>query len=334
MLTIGALCAGIGGLELGLEWAGLGPTVFQVEIDPFCRRMLKKNFPHAKIFEDIKKCGAHNLPRVGLLCFGFPCQDVSSAGEKAGLTGARSGLFYECARIASELRPEWIVVENVASGAHLWVDTCCAELERLGYACLPIPIAARDVGALHRRSRVFIVAHSNGGFKHAEPGFAEVASASEASGTSPGAADALGKGQRGQVSRAGFDREGRRQVDAASRAGTAADPDNLGRKASADGISGEQSRGQPVAQSDDRRSAGFPGWGPEPDLVRVVHGVSAELDSTGSGARRPAAIRAANDLAAARESALGNSVVPQCAEVIGWVIRELIAEMENEKCLP
>ncbi len=255
-MRIGSLCTGVGGLELGLEWAGLGETVFQVEIDPFCRRILGKHWPNAKQFEDLREVGKHNLPNVDLICFGFPCQDVSSAGAKTGLSGARSGLFYQCARIVAELAPEWVVVENVASGAKLWVDSVLAELGRLGYACLPLPLSASHVGALHQRARVFVVAHTDRGLEHAEPGFSEVASAS-----------------------------------ATIRAA---------------------------------RVDGFPGWGPEPELVRMADGLPKGLDIARGGAHRLAAIRTANDLAADRERALSNAVVPQCAEVIGWVIRTLI----------
>ena len=149
MLTIGSLFSGIGGLELGLEWAGLGPVVWQVEKDPFCRLVLAKHYPEAKRFDDVCTVGANELARVALICGGFPCQDVSSAGLGAGLTGERSGLWREFARIVAELRPGWVVVENVTSGAGRWLDTVVGELERLGYACLPLPIAASDVGAPH-----------------------------------------------------------------------------------------------------------------------------------------------------------------------------------------
>jgi DNA (cytosine-5)-methyltransferase 1 len=102
------------------------------------------------------------LAAVDLICGGFPCQDVSSAGKRAGLTGARSGLWYEYRRLVSELSPSWVVVENVASGAKLWVDFVRADLAELGYDSLPIPLSAQDVGAPHRRERIFIVAHTNG----------------------------------------------------------------------------------------------------------------------------------------------------------------------------
>lgn len=157
MLTIGSLFSGIGGLELGLERAGIGRVVWQVERDEFCRRVLAKHWPDVdRSVTDV--CAPATLPRVDVICGGFPCQDVSSAGARKGLAGERSGLWREFARWVGALRPEWVVVENVASGAKLWVDAVVRELEQLGYACLPIPLSAFDVGAPHRRARVFIVA--------------------------------------------------------------------------------------------------------------------------------------------------------------------------------
>lgn len=267
MMRIGSLCSGLGLFELGLEWSGLGKTIWQVEIDAFCRRILNKNWPQSKVFDDVRLVGAaprlHVLEPADVICFGFPCQDISSAGVQAGLAGARSGLFYECARVVEEIGPEWVVVENVASGAKLWVDAVCRELEQRGYAPLPIPIEARDVGALHLRARVFIVAHSNRRRECAQSRFPEVARASTTDGT-------------------------REEVSA----------------------------------------QGFPGWrDAEPDVVRVVHGRAKELDATElDHALGPAALSALGDLDGARRVALGNAVVPQCSEVIGHVILQLIEE--------
>ena len=146
-MRIGSLFAGIGGLELGLEWAGLGKTIWQVENEPFARAVLAHHWPLAERFDDVRAVGKANLAPVGLICGGFPCQDVSTAGKGAGLAGERSGLWREFARVVGELRPAWVVVENVAGGARRWLDAVVLELERLGYACLPIPLSARDVGA-------------------------------------------------------------------------------------------------------------------------------------------------------------------------------------------
>lgn len=177
---IGSLFSGIGGLELGLEWAGLGPVSFQVEIDPFCRRVLAKHWPDATRHEDVKTVGANNLPRVDLICGGFPCQDVSSAGAGAGLKhGTRSGLWYEYLRIVSELRPARVVVENVASGAKRWLCEVRGNLHAIGYRTRAFALSAADVGAPHLRKRIFVVASDAYPYSElAQPEHAEVASAS------------------------------------------------------------------------------------------------------------------------------------------------------------
>jgi DNA (cytosine-5)-methyltransferase 1 len=161
-IRIGSLCSGIGGLEMGLERALSGETLWQVEIEVGCRAVLAAHWPNAERFDDVCTVGAQNLRPVDLICFGSPCQDLSSAGKRTGLNGPKSRLFYECARVVGELGPEWVVIENVASGATRWVDAVRSEMGRLGYATLPVPIAASDLGAPHRRSRVFIVANLNG----------------------------------------------------------------------------------------------------------------------------------------------------------------------------
>jgi DNA (cytosine-5)-methyltransferase 1 len=158
VLTIGSLFSGIGGLELGLEMAGLGETLWQVERDPYCRSVLAKHWPSAERFDDVCKVGATELVPVDLICGGFPCQDVSSAGKKVGLGGSRSGLWSEFRRVVTELKPSFVVVENVASGAARWLDTVRDELGGASYVSLPVPISGSDVGAPHERARVFVVA--------------------------------------------------------------------------------------------------------------------------------------------------------------------------------
>jgi len=159
-LTIGSLFSGIGGLELGLEWAGLGPVLWQVEMDPFCRRVLEKHWPGVERYADVRSIRASQLRPVDLICGGFPCQDVSASGKGAGLSGAQSGLWYEFWRIAKEARPRFLVIENVRSGASRWLCQVRTHLHQLGYQTEALGIAARDVGAPQRRARVFVVAHS------------------------------------------------------------------------------------------------------------------------------------------------------------------------------
>lgn len=168
-MRIGSLFSGIGGLELGLELSGLGETVWQVESDAYCRAVLERHWPNAERFGDVRTVGAHCLPEADLICGGFPCQDVSRAGLRAGLSGARSGLWTEFSRIVREIGPQWVVVENVASGAGLWVDAVTADLAQLGFGILQVPLDAADCGAPHRRSRVFLVGVRPSD-NHGEPG--------------------------------------------------------------------------------------------------------------------------------------------------------------------
>lgn len=158
-MRIGSLFAGIGGLELGLERAGLGPVVWQVEINEFCRSVLAKHWPEVTRFEDVTR--PREYPHVDLICGGFPCQDVSSAGKRRGLGGERSGLWYHFARIVRQVRPAWVIVENVASGKKAWLPTVRRDLHMLGYDSTAVALSAFDVGAPHNRSRIFVIGYAD-----------------------------------------------------------------------------------------------------------------------------------------------------------------------------
>lgn len=161
-LTIGSLFSGIiGGLELGLERAGLGPVLFQVESDPYCLMVLEKHWPTVPRFADVRSVGSE-LPRPDILCGGFPCQGNSSAGKGLGLKDPRSALWYEFRRIAEALSPAVVVVENVASGARRWLPHVRRDLHVLGYRTRAFQLSAEEVGAPHERARIFVVAHADG----------------------------------------------------------------------------------------------------------------------------------------------------------------------------
>lgn len=165
MLSIGSLFSGIGGLELGLEWAGLGPVIYHVEIDPLCQRILQKHWPEAEIFSDITK--QENYPVVDLLCGGFPCQDISSCNVngRLGLEGGKSGLWREYKKVIERSRPKFVVVENVSNGKEMWLPTVRRDLFMLGYNTAAYAISARDVGALHIRKRIFVVGNTDTCYK-------------------------------------------------------------------------------------------------------------------------------------------------------------------------
>ncbi len=166
---MGSLFSGVGGLDWGLESAFaeagiLARVAWQVEREEFPRRVLAKHWPHAdRSVTDVCNAGLATLAPVDLICGGFPCQDLSYAGKGAGLAGARSGLWSEYVRIVRELRPRVVVVENVAALLARGIGTVLGDLAEAGYDASWRCIRASDVGAPHRRERLFIVAYGHRG---------------------------------------------------------------------------------------------------------------------------------------------------------------------------
>ena len=160
-LSVGSLFAGIGGLELGLERCGMGVR-WQVEIDPWCRQVLAKHWPDVERHDDIKTWPKPDTERVDVICGGFPCQDISTAGKGAGLAGARSGLFYEAMRVVRDLEPRYILLENVSALLVRGMDSVLGELAQVGMDAVWHCVTAASVGAPHRRDRVFIIGYRPG----------------------------------------------------------------------------------------------------------------------------------------------------------------------------
>jgi DNA (cytosine-5)-methyltransferase 1 len=281
------LFSGIGGFSLGLERAGGFKTVAFCEIEPFCRRVLAKHWPEVPCYEDVRELTSARLAADGIavdvICGGFPCQDISVAGKGAGLEGERSGLWAEIARLSSELRPRYVIVENVAALLSRGLDKVLGDLAALGYDAEWHCIPASAVGAPHRRDRFWLVANPCSGRRCGSSG-GEV--------QQPGRAEAIGASQ--DISYADSQRESQPQ-------GCVKD---IGRWA---GDSGED-----VADAEyGGREGGNAAWGraeavvpcgwwaTEPDVGRVAHGVPKRVD---------------------RLRALGNAVVPQIPEMIGRAI--------------
>jgi len=164
MLTVLDLFSGIGGFSLGLERTGGFRTVAFCEIDPFCRLVLAQHWPGVPIHDDARTLTADHLPAIpDVIVGGFPCQDISVAGKGAGLAGERSGLWREYARLIGEIRPRYVLVENVAALLGRGLGDVLGDLAALGYDAEWHCIPASAVGAPHRRDRVWIVAYSNSG---------------------------------------------------------------------------------------------------------------------------------------------------------------------------
>ena len=195
-MTYGSLFAGIGGIDRGLDRAGMR-CLFQVEIDDYCRKVLAKHWPDVPKYSDVPKfcrracdCKPENedgeviCPRCGiefgkcecigtdqlidecgipdLLCGGFPCTDLSVCGKGEGLAGERSGLWFEYLRIIRELLPRYVVIENSTALLVRGIEDVLRGLSQSGYDAEWQVIRASDFALPHRRERLFIVAHSNG----------------------------------------------------------------------------------------------------------------------------------------------------------------------------
>lgn len=337
--TMGSLFAGIGGFDLGFERAGF-EIAWQVEIDPYCRKVLERHFPHAQRFSDVRECGAHNLKPVDVLCGGFPCQDISNAGKRAGIEGESSGLWSEYARIIGELRPRFVVVENVAALLGRGMGRVLGDLAEIGYDADWEIVSAADVGAPHLRERVWILAYPMQRSGRSELG-QQQEEWSEVSGSSGAGAMAH---TEGRTQRPGFcsdqqeGERGGRPGDGSSEMGHAIEP-------GLEGFAGNGTNGEGRSQQDgstgaagicrdaadaegERCSAGqseqplqtadayiLPAiraaiargecgeWESEPDVGRLAHGIPARVD---------------------RLKALGNAVVPQIPELIARRILETL----------
>lgn len=275
------LFGGIGGFALGAEWAGLRfDRHYYSEVDAYAQRVYALRFPDAVGLGDIRNIRGADLPEgEWILAGGFPCQDISVAGKGAGLAGARSGLWYEYARLIGELRPRFAIMENVGALAFRGLDSVLGSLAEIGYDAEWQDIRASDVGAPHRRERIWIVAYpectkrgpecfTRDGLAQREdclPQREKSPSRARISGEDVADAASGGRGQRDKELRGPL--EGKREAREWCR--------------SSDG--GEVRRSRAGA------------WLPEPDVGRVAHGVPARVD---------------------RLKCLGNSIVPQIAELI------------------
>jgi DNA (cytosine-5)-methyltransferase 1 len=275
-MRVGELFAGIGGFGLGFERCGM-QTIWQVEREPFRRAVLAHHFPDAKQYSDVREVNAGNLAPIDLLCGGFPCTDLSYAGKGAGLDGEQSGLWREFSRLVGEIRPRYVVVENVPALLGRGLGRVLGDLAALGYDaewdCLP----AASFGAPHLRDRLWIVAYPDadggrqpGGLQRDRnpPAREQAQQRNDVDGLREDVPDAAGSD--GQA-RCGLGQSGKR--------GTS-----------------QPARGLPSGGLAPEWQAENPWAAGEPDVDRMAYGLPAQVD---------------------RLAALGDSLLPQIAEWLG-----------------
>jgi len=156
------LFSGIGGFSLAAEsvWKDLEIVGF-CEIEKFAQKVLKKNFPSVPIYDDVRTLNSKEINNIDLLTGGFPCQDISMAGEGVGIEGERSGLWSEMFRIISDIRPRFVIAENVSAITFRGLDRVLSDLAQIGYNVEWQCISASEVGAWHKRERIWIIAYPN-----------------------------------------------------------------------------------------------------------------------------------------------------------------------------
>ena len=318
VLTIGSLFSGIGGFELGLERTGEFKTLWQCEKDEFCLKVLEKHWPDVKRFTDIHEM-KEGIPYVDVICGGFPCQPVSCAGKRKGAQDER-WLWPEFYRVVCEVRPEWVIIENVpgllsADSGRLFAGIL-RDLSSSGYDAEWNIVSAAFVGAPHLRKRVFIVAHPG------QPGRQQITGSSSGN-------EATDE-RRPQDEDHEFECDGQssreRSLAHANSQPSESPIRDLGRgqalvetepREQEPGRAGDASReiadtksircgrGQMLSEATRARwgicTEGDNPWSTEPDVGRVANGIPSRVD---------------------RLRALGNAIVPQCSEYVGWCILE------------
>lgn len=169
-MRLASFFAGIGGFDLGFHNAGIKPA-FQCEIDPYCQRILKRHWPEVPLHDDITTLKAKDIPQADIWAGGWPCQDVSHGNaQRAGINGARSGLFFAFAALARKVRPAWIVMENVpgllSSDGGSAFESVINELEEIGYMGIWFTCNTLSAGLPHNRERVFLVGSYRSALSH------------------------------------------------------------------------------------------------------------------------------------------------------------------------
>lgn len=334
------LCSGIGGFALGFKWAGLSKPVLFCDIEPWCRKVLAKNFPNVPIADDVKEIA--NDPKrfihepIGILTAGYPCQPFSAAGKRRGEEDPRH-IFPHILRIVAQTRPTFTVFENVYGHISLGLDTVLNGMESEGYTVKPFVVSASGVGARHKRDRIWILGYA----EHDGPLAAEVARGSFQ------ASDTGEEGTKKTSEPEGASRPANSGAMAQSTgASNVGDSQNIGwdRRAEAVGRAGSQDKqeqSQPEIRSEPSRpsedvayteSIGVQRYWPSGEQVAYSHEgqeiplCSSQRPSATQWEIEPCVDRVVDGVPnrVDRIKGLGNAIVPQIAMNIGLSIKGMI----------
>lgn len=304
-LRILDLFSGIGGFSLGLERTGGFETVAFCEIEEFPRKILAKHWQNVPIYKDVRTLDATQLGRIDVICGGYPCQPFSHAGKRLGAQDDRH-LWPEMRRLIKELRPAWVIGENVAGHISMGLDDVLSDLDKLGYATQAFVIPACAVNAPHRRDRVWIVGNSD---KDTREQSTSVAIHNEAEQNDIinicNVADP--SKMFSNVSTQHWQQEQRQKSEFGERDrfGIASESNFIGQSGSR--TLGESINSKAIEHWETNKSFDALGWPTEPAICGADDGLPSGLVS-------------------ARLAALGNAVVPQIPEMIGYAILNSLKE--------
>jgi DNA (cytosine-5)-methyltransferase 1 len=308
ILTHGALFQGIGGFSLAARWAGI-PTIWECEIDDYCNRLSKKNFPEIKTrYRDIREMlnEKTKIEKVSIVSGGPPCQPFSIAGKRRSKEDNRY-LWPQTIEVIKKTRPDWIIIENVPGIINLALDQMLDDLEAAGYTQETFIVPALSVGANHRRDRAWIIANANKGKRSLWRDNSRMGRERES--IQVPLAD-TGRGERRK--------QDKKRNDVNSKWESLKKADTITRSSEISGVmantqnaNGRGSNGKKNKRGGDKEIGGqsepdgrLQHWLIEPGMGRVAHGIPRRMD---------------------RLKGLGNAIVPQ----IVYIFFEFIKEIEG-----
>ena len=291
------VCSGIGGFSLGFRWAALSEPVAFSEIDPYCQKVLAKNFPNIPIFNDVKELvndrpeSTRTIPDHDILTSGYPCQPFSVAGQRRGEEDERN-IWRFVFEIVKRKHPTWCVFENVYGHIAMGLDQVLHDMESEGYTTQTFVVPACSLNAPHKRDRLWIVCNL---------------------------ADTESEGLQGLDKRSPTISTERDKITAigtkGSRDKNVANTKCMGRESRTsvrEELAREESHGKFNNRSTDgsaqERARSW--WDVEPNVGRVAYGIPSRVD---------------------RLRGLGNAIVPQIAMQIGLSIKEAMNDDYTKK---
>lgn len=295
-MNVGSFFTGAGGLDLGFELEGF-EVKWCIEWDPYAQAILRKKFPNAHIYGNVAEVNFTKVQSVDIFIGGPPCQDISNAGKRVGITGSRSKYWKNYAEAIRILRPKIAIIENVSALTIRGLDVILADLAKIGYDAEWYNISASSVGAFHRRERIFIIAYPNSSGQLDR----QIKQHSTKRRKSPLSLSEQSSSNASHPNNNQYGEQCEKSISEKINDVSNTEYRNVSKSKLSDREIREESQ-KASNRFSYENSNGIGWWLSEPDVVRVADGVPFRVD---------------------RIKCLGNAVVPQVAQVIAQTIKEV-----------